>query len=96
MIVGASGSGKSSLARAGVAAALTQHAYDDHVKVWRVVTLFPSLGGGDLNRSLVRALAEQLPELRSRGLPHTVVQSAFLPYRLSYVTMPGCPLPSYF
>ncbi len=65
VIVGASGSGKSSLARAGVAAALTQHAYDDRVKAWRVVTLFPGLGGSELNRSLTRALAEQLPELRS-------------------------------
>ncbi len=65
VIVGASGSGKSSLARAGVAAALTQHAYDDRVKTWRVVTFFPGLGGSELNRSLTRALAEQLPELRS-------------------------------
>ena len=65
VIVGASGSGKSSLARAGVAAALTQHAYDHQVKAWRIVTLFPSLASGDLNRSLVRALADQLPELRS-------------------------------
>ncbi len=65
VIVGASGSGKSSLARAGVAATLTQHAYDDRVKAWRVVTFFPGLGGSELNRSLTRALAEQLPELRS-------------------------------
>ncbi len=65
VIVGASGSGKSSLARAGVAAALTQHAYDEQVKTWRVVPFFPSLGGSDLATSLTRTLAEQLPELRN-------------------------------
>ena len=35
------------------------------MKAWRVVTFFPGLGGSELNRSLTRALAEQLPELRS-------------------------------
>ena len=63
VIVGASGSGKSSLARAGVAAALRHHSYDERVKEWRVVTFFPSLGGNELNRSLTQALAEKLPEL---------------------------------
>lgn len=61
----APGSGKSSLARAGVAAALMQHAYDEQVKVWRVVPFFPSRGGSDLTTCLTRSLAEQLPEIRS-------------------------------
>jgi len=73
VIVGASGSGKSSLARAGVAATLTHHAYDERVKEWRAVTFVPSLavaaspdsGESTLFTSLTTALAEQLPELRS-------------------------------
>ncbi len=65
VIVGASGSGKSSLARAGVAAALTQHAYDEHVKAWRVIPFLPSLASGDPVSSLTRALADTLPELRA-------------------------------
>ncbi len=67
VIVGASGSGKSSLARAGVAASLVQHAYDDQVRYWRVVPFIPGLGGSELITGLTRALAEQLPELRSSG-----------------------------
>jgi WD40 repeat protein len=65
VIVGASGSGKSSLARAGVAAALVDHSYDDGVKQWRVVPFVAGLGSGELCGRLARTLAEQLPELRS-------------------------------
>ena len=67
-IVGASGSGKSSLARAGVAAVLAQHAYDDRVEAWRIVPFFPGLGGHELCRSLAQSLFEQLPELRAKSL----------------------------
>jgi hypothetical protein len=43
VIVGASGSGKSSLTRGGVAATLLQHASDDGVKEWRTAFVLPSL-----------------------------------------------------
>jgi tetratricopeptide (TPR) repeat protein len=63
-IVGASGSGKSSLARAGAAATLMQRSYDDGVKEWRAAVFLPSLAAGDLFAALARSLAGQLPELR--------------------------------
>jgi tetratricopeptide (TPR) repeat protein/flagellar basal body-associated protein FliL len=63
-IVGASGSGKSSLARAGVAATLLQRSFDDGVKEWRAAVFLPSLASGDLFLALARILAEPLPELR--------------------------------
>jgi len=65
VVVGASGSGKSSLARAGVADFLTRHSFDDGVQEWRAVAFVPGLCGNDLVTGLVRALAERLPELRS-------------------------------
>ena len=63
-IVGASGSGKSSLARAGVAATLVQRSFDDGAKEWRAAVLLPGLAGGDLFLALARSLAEPLPEIR--------------------------------
>ncbi|MGK0187511.1 MAG: WD40 repeat protein/tetratricopeptide (TPR) repeat protein [Verrucomicrobiales bacterium] len=65
IIVGASGSGKSSLARAGVAATLIQRSFDDGVKEWRAAVFLPSLAEGDLFIGLVRCLASALPELRA-------------------------------
>ena len=43
VIVGASGAGKSSLARAGVAASLTQYAADTSVRAWHAAVLIPGL-----------------------------------------------------
>lgn len=63
VVVGASGSGKSSLARAGVAATLVQNAFDGGVKDWRVVPFLPGLGESPLLPRLVAAFAEKLPEL---------------------------------
>ena len=73
VIVGASGSGKSSLARAGVAASLLEYAGDDDVNEWRVGMLIPSLREmrqdesedkcGDLCSLLTGTLAEVLPDL---------------------------------
>lgn len=63
-IVGASGSGKSSLARAGVAATLLQRSFDDGVKEWRAAVFVPGTAPGDLFMALARSLAEPLPELR--------------------------------
>ena len=68
VIVGASGSGKSSLARAGVAATLKAHAGDDGVRQWRTAFLTPSLETGSLCSGLARTLAEALPELGDSGV----------------------------
>jgi hypothetical protein len=63
-IVGASGSGKSSLARAGVAATLIQRSFDDGVAAWHAAVFTPSGSGGDLFEGFARSLAEALPALR--------------------------------
>ncbi len=63
LIVGASGSGKSSLARAGVMPAVAQHP-DPGVKEWRRGIFLPGQHVGDLCLGLARALLEALPELR--------------------------------
>ena len=58
VIVGASGSGKSSLARAGVAASLLQHTSDDGVKEWRAAFLLPGTTLIPNNAISRRALAQ--------------------------------------
>jgi len=63
-IVGASGSGKSSLARAGVAATLVQRSFDDGVMDWRAAVITPSGTGEDLSVGLAAALGEAVPALR--------------------------------
>jgi len=67
VIVGASGSGKSSLACAGVAASLLRHAGDDSVKLWKTIPFVPSLGGADLCTALLEALYKAIPELDTTG-----------------------------
>ena len=62
-IIGASGSGKSSLARAGVAASLLQHAGDEGVKQWRALFFLPAVEADDLLLRLTRSLAQAVPEL---------------------------------
>ncbi len=65
VIVGASGAGKSSLARAGVAATLSRHSGEDGVKVWRTEFFLPAGGTGNLLSRLARSLFNGLPELRT-------------------------------
>ena len=67
LILGTSGSGKSSLARAGLAPRLTQPGAVPGVDVWRSCVMRPSEGDGALN-ALARALygADAVPEL-ARG-----------------------------
>jgi len=65
IIVGASGSGKSSLARAGVAATLTRHSFEDEFGPWRTTVLLPSLLGGDVFHGLAQGLAGAAPELEA-------------------------------
>jgi tetratricopeptide (TPR) repeat protein len=69
LISGASGSGKSSLARAGVVPAVVEHEVDSTVSGWRYAVCAPFLFAGDLCGGLARLLCTEgvLPEL-SEGL----------------------------
>ncbi|MDQ0290552.1 nSTAND1 domain-containing NTPase [Oligosphaera ethanolica] len=64
LLVGASGSGKSSLARAGVLPALETDNPDETVAEWRTATLTPGECTDGLCRGLARTLLERIPELR--------------------------------
>jgi len=69
LVAGASGSGKSSLVRAGVRPFLTKPGVIEGVSQWRVAIWKPSDAGGDLAHGLAAALMaeEALPELGSDG-----------------------------
>jgi WD40 repeat protein len=64
LLVGASGSGKSSLARAGWLHYLLCENLDPNVRRWLPVILAPAQAQGDLVGLLVRELADLLPSLR--------------------------------
>ena len=66
-IVGASGSGKSSLARAGVAANLTRFNLDPETGHWRAALLLPRQAEGRLVEAVARCLWKAVPELERRG-----------------------------
>ena len=70
LLSGASGSGKSSLARAGVLPAIVENELDEHVVAWRTLLTSPVELGTDPIAGLVRRLAspEVLPELQG-GTP---------------------------
>ena len=73
LILGASGSGKSSLARAGVLASFVRYNLDSVVSGWRRAILTPGAHANNLCLGLAQALAGEtaLPELRGddRSLP---------------------------
>lgn len=66
LLSGASGSGKSSLARAGLLPAIVQHELDEHVTEWRSLILTPANLGLDPISALANFMAGDaiLPELR--------------------------------
>jgi tetratricopeptide (TPR) repeat protein len=70
LLVGASGSGKSSLARAGVAPAVAQYDREDEAAEWRRAVFSPGENKADLLLGLVRALTapHALPELAAQNL----------------------------
>lgn len=72
VIVGGSGAGKSSLARAGVAATLLHHAFEDGDQAWRHVSVTPAIAEGGPLRGLVRAMSEGLPEIAALPLDDVV------------------------
>lgn len=65
LLSGASGSGKSSLAQAGLAPAILENELDDHVARWRTLTVTPAQLAPNLCAGLVAGLAAPnvLPEL---------------------------------
>ena len=69
LIVGASGSGKSSLARAGLIPRLTTPGIVASVGIWRVAIMKPSEGQADAIASLAAALFTALPELAQSDYP---------------------------
>ena len=69
LIVGASGAGKSSLARAGLIPRLTTPGVATSVDVWRVACMKPSEGQAGPLLSLTAALFAALPELAQSDFP---------------------------
>jgi tetratricopeptide (TPR) repeat protein len=70
LIVGASGSGKSSLARAGLTPRLTTPGIVETVDLWRVARMKPSDGQAGPVWSLASALFAALPELAQSDFPN--------------------------
>lgn len=71
MILGMSGGGKSSLARAGVLATMIQPGIIEGVGMWRYAMMRPSdAQSGDLHRALVTAFLDKpgVPEILEQGL----------------------------
>lgn len=66
LVTGASGSGKSSLARAGILPAIVENEIDDDVRTWRRAIFTPSALGHDAWRGLAELLFEAVPELCER------------------------------
>ncbi|MEW5738970.1 MAG: AAA family ATPase [Myxococcota bacterium] len=63
-VVGASGSGKSSLVRAGLAATLRDYNLDEEVSAWRLAIALPRYSDeGDFTRGLASRIWRELPEL---------------------------------
>jgi tetratricopeptide (TPR) repeat protein len=69
LIVGASGAGKSSLARAGLIPRLTTPGVVASVDLWRAARMKPGEGQAGPLAALARALAEALPELAQSDYP---------------------------
>ena len=71
LLLGTSGSGKSSVARAGLVPRITQIGAVPGVDLWRRCVFRPSEGGGDATLGLARALyrADVLPELAEGDSP---------------------------
>ena len=69
LIIGASGAGKSSLARAGLIPRLTTPGVIDAVDIWRVAIMKPSEGQAGAIASLATALLAALPELAQGDFP---------------------------
>lgn len=63
LVTGASGAGKSSLARAGILPAIVENEIDDAVRKWRRIVFTPGSIAGDLPRGISEAVFAALPEI---------------------------------
>jgi WD40 repeat protein len=63
LVTGASGAGKSSLARAGILPAIVENEVDDSVAFWRKAVFSPAEFEGDIYQGVASALDRALPEL---------------------------------
>lgn len=63
LVAGASGAGKSSMARAGILPAIVENEIDDAVSGWRRIAFTPGSIAGDLPRGISDAVFSALPEL---------------------------------
>jgi len=63
LVTGASGAGKSSLARAGILPAVVENEIDDSVASWRKAVFSPTELEGDICQGIASALIRALPEL---------------------------------
>src|SRR5262249_53772728 len=69
LIVGASGAGKSSLARAGLIPRLTTPGVVETVDLWRAARMKPGDGQAGPLAAMANALSEALPELKQGDFP---------------------------
>ncbi|MES2438564.1 MAG: AAA family ATPase [Verrucomicrobiota bacterium] len=92
LLSGASGSGKSSLARAGILPEILAHEPDEHAEVWKSLIVTPSELGPDpilslLNRltetSLLPELSDQVPSLEKLASDLTKDAAGFFDYSFS-------------
>lgn len=79
LITGASGSGKSSLARAGLLPTVAEHELDETVAEWRTLVATPSELGADPVAGLLERLVapELLPGLRVEGMDSRELADSF-------------------
>jgi len=77
VVIGASGSGKSSLVRAGLAASLVGFNLDETISGWLTALLIPGECDGQLLHGLARELCEVLPGLRERHLTPEILAGRF-------------------
>ncbi len=70
-VIGASGSGKSSLVRAGLRANLTRFNLDESISEWRSMVMMPAQSAGNPISHLLDCLVQPgaLPELKESGIP---------------------------
>ena len=69
LITGASGAGKSSLARAGILPAISENEIDDEVTGWRHAIFLPSEISTDCHAGIAAAILKAVPEIGQRISP---------------------------